>query len=144
MIEIRLSNKTKVKSYLVNFQVFRFDNLLHLLFELFYNNQVSNDEVDDIIYEHILSLGYENVNQISKTTKKELEKWYFEMLDRYQKDFDEEKQSYLLMAKIVNKELLVTIDNQLVDTQQAIVLKKDSAISFTDIDKINDIKFTII
>ena len=144
MIEIKLSNKTKVKSYLVNFQVFRFDNLLHLLFELFYNNQVSNDEVDDIIYEHILSLGYENVNQISKTTKKELEKWYFEMLDRYQKDFDEEKQSYLLMAKIVNKELLVTIDNQLVDTQQAIVLKKDSAISFTDIDKINDIKFTTI
>jgi len=148
MIKINIKTEEKTKSYFVNFYNFEFDNLLYLifeLFELFKNNELINKRVEDIVYEQILSLGYKNVIQIPKKVKKELENWYFKLIDKQNKKFDDEKQTYLLMAKIVNKEILVVIDNSVIENyNQPLMLNKNSIISFTDIEKINDIKFTTI
>lgn len=142
---IKVDNQQEVKTYLKNFHTFKFDSLLHLVFELFYNNTILDTETDDILYEHITSLGYEKINQISPETKKILEKWYYELSDAYLENFDVEKQSYLLLAKIVDNTILVTIDSTLISNYQvAISIKKDSVITFTNLDKINTINFTTI
>ena len=145
MIKINIKTAEKTKSYFVNFDNFEFDNLFYLIFELFEYNKPINKKVDDIVYKKILALGYENITQIPKNVKKELETWYFKLLDEQNEKLDNEKLTYLLMAKIVNKELLVVIDNMVIENyKQALMLNKNSVISFTDIEKINDIKFTTI
>jgi hypothetical protein len=145
MIKIKFTKEKRIKSYLVKFHIFEFDNLLHLIFELFNNNELLTNETDDIVYKHILSLGYKNVAQIPENIKKELENWYFELLNKYNNNLDYEKETYLLMAKIVSKKVLVTIDNKLIiNFQKPIAINKNSVITFNDIDKINNIKFSTI
>jgi len=145
MIQINVQKEGRAKTYLRNFTVFEFDNLLQLIFELFQSNPIEAEEVDDVLYNYIISLGYTNIHDISEETKKELDYWYFELLESYHKRFDEEKLTYLLLAKIVNNEIIVLIDNTPVkNIKQSINIHKNSIISFIDRQKINDIKFTTI
>ena len=145
MLTVKLIKGEKSTNYLKKITNFEFDNLLQLIFELFQSNPGEADEVDDILYDYITSLGYESVHDIPEETKKELEDWYFELLEKYHKKFDEEKLTYLLLGKIVNGEIIVLIDNIPVkDIRDRILLQKNSIISFINRQKINDIKFTTI
>ncbi len=142
---VSILTKNKTKSYLRHFLFYDFDNLMHLLFELFSYNELENKYIDNIIYDEIISLGYKHVRDIAPEVKKQLEKQYFQLLHQYDKDFDEEKYTYLLMAKIVSGDIIMTIDDKLIeDYKVPIHLNEDSVISFIDKDKLNNYNFSTL
>lgn len=144
-MEIKLKKELVAKSYLKNFTFFEFDNLLDLLFELFSNNELINKGIEDTIYNKIIDLGYENIYQIPPEVKKKLEKRFYQLLNRFERNFDLEKHTYLFMAKVVEGAILVTINDELIETfTNPIRLKIDSVISFTEIKKIDNITFTTL
>ena len=144
-MEIKIKKQLISKSYLKNFLFFEFDNLLDLLFELFSNNELINKGIEDTIYNKIIDLGYENIYQIPPEVKKKLEKRFYQLLNRFERSFDLEKHTYLFMAKVVEGAILVTINDELIETfTNPIRLKIDSVISFTEIKKIDNITFTTL
>jgi hypothetical protein len=144
-MEIKIKKQLISKSYLKNFLFFEFDNLLDLLFELFSNNELINKGIEDTIYNKIIDLGYENIYQIPPEVKKKLEKRFYQLLNRFERNFDLEKHTYLFMAKVVEGAILVTINDELIETfTNPIRLKIDSVISFTEIKKIDNITFTTL
>ena len=144
-MEIKLKTGLATKSYLKNFTFFEFDNLVHFLFEFFSVNTISNKDIEDTIYKRILNLGYDNVNQIPSKIKLKLETKYTNRLNQSQIDFDIEKHTYLFIAKVISKDVLITIDNTLIkNLESKIHLKPDSTISFTEVPKMDNIQFTTL
>lgn len=145
MVEVKLQSNIKTKSYLVRFNQFEFDSLLHFIFELFINNKIEDENINAIIVQKILKLGYNDTSEIPEKTKSRLEKTYYNLLEKHNKSFDEEKQTYLLMEKIVKSNILVTIDNTLVENSwNSIIIGKNSVVSFISTTKLNDIHFKTI
>ncbi len=145
MIKIKLQSNTKTKSYLVRFNNFEFDSILHFIFELFTNNKIENKNIDSAVIQKILNLGYDDVSEIPNKIKNELQKTYHNLIEKHNKNFDEEKQMYLLMDKIVKEEIIVTIDNLLLeDIWCPITINNNSVVSFIDSTKLKNIDFKTI
>jgi len=145
MIEIKLQSNIKTKSYLVKFNQFEFDSLLHFIFKLFINNKVEDENIDATIMLEIIKLGYNDVTEIPNRTKKNLKRIYNQLLEEHTNSFDEETFTYLLMEEIVKSNILVIIDNNLIsNTWKPVMINKNSIISFVSGVKLQNINFKTI
>lgn len=145
MIQLQLKVKSYTKNYLRALDRLSFHNLMDLIWELFENHQIPKTDLDDLIYQLLENLGYQQFTDIPEAELKRIARFYYHPKNRPLANYDSEKETYLLMANILNENVITFIDQKVLkDTRAAIQLHEESVISFINQNKIQAIQFTTI
>lgn len=144
MIKLKTIADVLPKNYVKHLHGYRFASLLELVLSLFLLHKRGTRDLDDI---NILleDLRYDNLKQIPDPEKEAIRHYVDQMMPEWKRDQDEEKQTYLLLASFLRREIVVFIDNTIIENiDNEIVLTDESIITFVDHSKISRITFTTL
>lgn len=143
IIEIK-KLKSTTKEYLKNFHNYKFESLLHLIFELFHNHKHGQKEIIEIeklLYE----TGFSNLKDISKTEINKIKELIRSMLKEWERLEEPEYLSYKLMAAVQAGNVVVIVDDKVIENfESPITIDHNSVITFINNSKLNSITFSTL
>jgi len=144
MISLHLKTVLKSKKYLNDFNIFEYDSLPTLIFELFTNYSHGQKEIIEI--ETLLSeIGYGNLKEIPKGELNSIKKLVAAKLQVWESNEEAELLTYKLLAAVQSKEIIVYLDNNIIhDLGTEIKLTHQSIIAFISNLKLNAFSFSTI
>ena len=120
----------------------RYDSLLDLIFELFSSKQLFSREAELYLYQYLEEAGLRDISDLSQEEAKSIQHYLFAQKDSFGLEKDAERLTYLLLAAIQRKSILVILDEDVIDQfDQGLTLKKDSVLEFIRVEKIDNISF---
>ncbi len=144
MQQVIFRPKIRSKNYLENLGIWVFPSLLHLIQAFFetYTKGTTDWEHIQLLLE---ATGYGSLNEIPRSELAQVTETVARMQPVWEADEDAEKCTYLLLAAILKKDILVYIDDRVIENiEHKITLQPDSIVAFINRLKITQINFTTI
>lgn len=144
MQQVIFRPKTRSKNYLENLDIWMFPSLLHLIQAFFetYTKGTTDWEHIQLLLE---ATGYGSLNEIPRSELAQIKETVARMQPVWEADEDAEKCTYLLLAAILKKDILVYIDDRVIENiEHKITLQPNSIVAFINRLKITQINFTTI
>ena len=144
MQQVIFRPKTRSKNYLENLDIWMFPSLLHLIQAFFetYTKGTTDWEHIQLLLE---ATGYGSLNEIPRSELAQVKETVERMQPVWEADEDAEKCTYLLLAAILKKDILVYIDDRVIENiEHKITLQPNSIVAFINRLKITQINFTTI
>ena len=144
MQQVIFRPQIRSKNYLENLGIWVFPSLLHLIQAFFetYTKGTTDWEHIQLLLE---ATGYGSLNEIPRSELAQVKETVARMQPVWEADEDAEKCTYLLLAAILKKDILVYIDDRVIENiEHKITLQPDSIVAFINRLKITQINFTTI
>jgi hypothetical protein len=144
MNQVIVHPKVISKNYIKKIGGFRFRSLYDLIITLFETYEKGTEDYENIRL-LLEATGYNNLKQIPETEMDHIRATISRMMPEWKKLDDHEYMTYLVLAAIGRKDIIVCIDDQLVNQfEVSIQIKDTSIISFINCLKINQIYFNAL
>jgi len=144
MQQVIFRPKTRSKNYLENLDIWMFPSLLHLIQAFFetYTKGTTDWEHIQLLLE---ATGYGSLNEIPRSELAQIKETVARMQPVWEAGEDVEIRTYLLLAAILKKDILVYIDDRVIENiEHKITLQPNSIVAFINRLKITQINFTTI
>lgn len=131
----------KTKNYLKNLDRMEYKSLLDLILSLFEKHKHGQEEIIQI--EDLLEqIGLKYLKEIPIQKMDAIRETVLKMLPSWEDDSDSEKLTYTLLAAIVQKQIVLLIDDVIIKhIDEPLLIKPDSTIVFLNQEKISAITF---
>jgi hypothetical protein len=144
MQQVIFRPKIRSKNYLENLGIWVFPSLLHLI-QAFFETYTKGTTDWEHIQLLLAATGYGSLNEIPRSELAQVKETVARMQPVWEADEDAEKCTYLLLAAILKKDILVYIDDRVIENiEHKITLQPDSIVAFINRLKITQINFTTI
>ncbi len=144
MQQVIFRPKIRSKNYLENLGIWVFPSLLHLI-QAFFETYTKGTTDWEHIQLLLAATGYGSLNEIPRSELAQVKETVARMQPVWEADEDAEKCTYLLLAAILKKDILVYIDDRVIEKiEHKITLQPDSIVAFINRLKITQINFTTI
>lgn len=144
MIKLHVPPKLSAKSYMNALDTFTFPSLFHLVFELFGYYRKGTEDWENIRM-LLDAIDYKNLKDIPRSELGNVKNFVAQMSPEWVKEQDTERCTYLLLAGVVHRQIIVFIDGKIIDDiDKEIKLRNSSVISFLDNSVISQISFTTL